>query len=56
MDCGVTKKIIKNFQQSRVLVVDAYEIDKKCSQEELITRFNDLFKEILEKENQSFVK
>lgn len=45
-----------NYLQSHGLVVDAYEIDNKWNEEELITSFNDLFKEILEKENQSFVK
>ena len=52
----VPRRNTMNYLQSHGLVVDAYEIDNKWNEEELITSFNDLFKEILEKENQSFVK
>ena len=51
----VPRRNTMNYLQSHGLVVDAYEIDNKWNEEELITSLNDLFKDILEKENQLFV-
>lgn len=46
----------KEYLNSRGLVIDGFEIDKKWEQEELIARLRELFKETLQKGNQSFVK
>ena len=46
----------KEYLNSHGLVIDGFEIDKKWEQEELITRLRELFKETLQKGNQSFVK
>ena len=46
----------KEYLNSRGLVIDGFEIDKKWEQEELITRLRELFKETLQKGNQSFAK
>ena len=46
----------KSYLISRGLMIDAFEIDKKWEQEELIARLHELFKNVLLNESQSVVK
>ena len=43
----VPSKESKDFLQTHGLVIDAYEIDKSWEYEELVDRFNELFKDVL---------
>ncbi len=46
----------KEFLNSRGLVIDCYEFDKKWEQEELVTKLSELFINVLHDKYQSFVK